>query len=373
MVPFDMSKFRDGVNKSLKIKDGYHDPTLWLDTGNYALNKMISNDFFKGVPLGKVTVLAGESGSGKSFIASGSLIKSAQKMGVLPIILDSEFALDEQWLQAVGVDTDPSKLMRFPVSLVDECAGIINEFMNQFTKTMEGVPLEEQQGVLFVIDSLGMLSTPTEVDQFASAGSGKGMVGDFGRKAKQLKALVTQCLKMFGPYKVGLVATNHTYKSQDMFNPDDVIAGGSGFIFASSIVIAMSKLKLKQDEDGNKVTDVLGIRSKMKCVKSRYAKPFEEVEVQIPYATGMSPYSGLFDMLLKKGMLVKEGNRYSYTCRDGTIIKEYRKNITNEQYDRMMMEWQDDDETTGIGNGLEDEADAHDAEKLSEIEDNTEE
>lgn len=349
MKPFDLSKFRKTINKSLKITDGYHDPEIWIDTGNYALNKMISGDFFKGVPLGKVTVFAGESGSGKSFVCSGNLVRSCQKAGILPVILDSEYAIDKAWLKALSVDVDQDKLMRFPVDLVDECATIIGDFMNQYIDDYAGVPKEEQQPVLFIIDSLGMLSTPTEVDQFQ-----KGeMKGDMGRKAKQLKALVTQCLKLMGPYNVGMVATNHTYKSQDMFNPDDVISGGSGFIFASSIVVAMQKLKLKEDADGNKTSQVHGIRSKMKCVKSRYAKPFEEVQVQIPYETGMSPFSGLFDMFESKGILTKEGNRFKYVCRDGTEIKKFRKEFSDDDYMRIMLEFDDSEDAAGVGTDLD--------------------
>jgi RecA/RadA recombinase len=106
---------------------------------------------------------------------------------------------------------------------------------------------------------------------------------------------------MFGSWNVGLVATNHTYASQDMFDPDDKISGGQGFIYASSIVIAMKKLKLKEDLDGNKVTDVRGIRAACKVMKTRYSKPFESVQVKIPYETGMNPYSGLVDLFEKKG------------------------------------------------------------------------
>ncbi len=350
MKPFDLSKFRKSINKSLKIVDGYHDPQIWIDTGNYALNMMISGDFFKGVPLGKVTVFAGESGSGKSFICSGNLVRSCQKAGILPIILDSEYAIDKAWLKALSVDVDPSKLMRFPVDQVDECATIIGGLMEQYNDDYAGEAAMNRQPILFIIDSLGMLSTPTEVDQF-----NKGeMKGDMGRKAKQLKALVTQALKLMGPYNVGLVATNHTYKSQDMFNPDDVISGGSGFIFASSIVVAMQKLKLKEDADGNKTSQVQGIRSKMKCVKSRYAKPFEEVTVQIPYETGMSPFSGLFDMFESKGVLTKDGNRYKYTCRDGTEIKKFRKEFADDDFMRIMTEWNDSDhDNIGVGTDLD--------------------
>jgi hypothetical protein len=146
-----------------------------------------------------------------------------------------------------------------------------------------------------------------------------------GRKPKALTALVRNCVNMFGSYNVGLVATNHTYASQDMFDPDDKISGGQGFIYASSIVVAMKKLKLKEDEDGNKISEVRGIRAACKVMKTRYAKPFESVQVKIPYETGMNPYSGLVDLSENKGLLKKDGNRLSFTTSDGEIIKYYRK------------------------------------------------
>jgi RecA/RadA recombinase len=174
---------------------------------------------------------------------------------------------------------------------------------------------------MFVIDSLGMLLTPTDVNQF-DAGE---MKGDLGRKPKALTALVRNCVNMFGSYNVGLVCTNHTYASQDMFDPDDKISGGQGFIYASSIVVAMKKMKLKEDEDGNKVSDVNGIRAGCKVMKTRYAKPFEGVQVKIPYTTGMSPYSGLVDLIEKKEMLKREGNSLVFTTSEGEIIKKFRK------------------------------------------------
>jgi hypothetical protein len=110
-----------------------------------------------------------------------------------------------------------------------------------------------------------------------------------------------------------------------MFDPDDKISGGQGFIYASSIVVAMKKLKLKEDEDGNKITEVKGIRAACKVMKTRYAKPFESVQVKIPYETGMNPYSGLVDLFEAKNMLKKEGNSLVYVTKDGEIIKQFRK------------------------------------------------
>jgi hypothetical protein len=130
---------------------------------------------------------------------------------------------------------------------------------------------------------------------------------------------------MFGSYNVGLIATNHSYASQDMFDPDDKISGGQGFIYASSIVVAMKKLKLKEDLDGNKTSSVNGIRAACKIMKTRYAKPFETLQIKIPYTTGMNPFSGLVEMFEDRGLMKKDGNSLRYDFTNGTSIKQFRK------------------------------------------------
>jgi RecA/RadA recombinase len=315
---FDISKFRKSITKSIDgLGIGFNDPTDWISTGNYALNYLISGDFYKGVPLGKVTVFAGESGAGKSYICSGNIIKAAQEQGIYVILVDSENYLDEKWLVDLGVDTSDDKLLKLNMAMIDDVAKTISEFMKEY-KVM---PDDVRPKVLFVIDSLGMLLTPTDVNQF-EAGE---MKGDMGRKPKALTSLVRNCVNMFGSWNVGMVCTNHTYASQDMFDPDDKISGGQGFVYASSIVVAMKKLKLKTDADGNKTTTVNGIRAACKIMKTRYAKPFEGVQVEIPYSTGMSPFSGLVDLFEAKGMLKKEGNSLVYTTTEGEVIKQFRK------------------------------------------------
>jgi RecA/RadA recombinase len=451
--PFDISKFRKSITKSIPgMSAGFHDPTDWISTGNYALNYLISGDFFKGVPLGKVTVFAGESGclpetaivkikykdianqfvnvgklkklvetsseieidtpdgfqkitawfdkgvlpmikittnaglittcatnhllqsvndqwilaenvavdmqlltlkgldivksvetvepmecydftvdhdnhrywgdgfsshnSGKSYICSGNIIKNAQEQGIFVILVDSENALDSTWLENLGVDTSEDKLLKLNMAMIDDVAKMISTFMTDYKAMNE----EDRPKVLFVLDSLGMLLDPASTKQFADG----DLKGDFGRKPKALKALVTNCVNQFASYGVGLLATNHTYVNQDQWEIDQVVSGGAGFVFASSILVLMRKLKLKVDEDGEKTKEVNGIRSICKVVKSRYSKPFEEVSLQIPYYEGMSPYSGLFD-LFEKTNLTKEGNRYVYTDLSGAPHKYFRK------------------------------------------------
>jgi hypothetical protein len=211
--------------------------------------------------------------------------------------------------------------------------------MKDYKDSYSDTPDEDRPKVLFVIDSLGMMMSPTELNQF-DAGD---MKGDMGRKAKALKSLVTNCVNMFGNYNIGLVATNHTYASQDMFDPDDKISGGQGMIYASSIVVAMKKLKLKLDADGNKTSQVHGIRAACKVMKTRYSKPFESVQIEIPYETGMSPYSGLVDFFDAKGALKKVGNRLEYTSPvTGEVVLKFRKAWAKNEddcLDTVMMEW----------------------------------
>ena len=326
---FDPSKFRNSLTKSIKgMSSGFNDPQDWISTGNFALNYLLSGDFRRGIPLGKVSVFAGESGAGKSYIVSGNIVKSAQEQGIFVVLIDSENALDETWLHALGVETTEDKILKLNMAMIDDVAKTISTFMDDYRSMNE----EDRPKVLFVVDSLGMLMSPTEVNQFEAG----DMKGDLGRKAKALKALVTNCVNMFGSYNVGMCVTNHTYASQDMFDPDDKISGGSGFVYASSMVVAMKKLKLKEDADGNKTSQVHGIRAACKVMKTRYAKPFEAVQVKIPYETGMDPYSGMFDLLEAKGLLEKQGNRYKYIDSNNVETLEYRKNWTGDKLEMIM-------------------------------------
>jgi len=338
--PFDVSKFRKSITKAVPgLSVGFNDPDTWISTGNYTLNKLISGDFHRGVPLGKVTVLAGESGAGKSYIAAGNIVKNAQDQGIFVVLIDSENALDEKWLHALEVDTSDEKLLKLNLAMIDDVAKVVSDFMKDYKSEYADKDHEDRPKVLFVIDSLGMLLTPTDVDQF-----NKGdMKGDMGRKPKALTALVRNTVNMFGEYNVGMVCTNHTYASQDMFDPDDKISGGQGFIYASSIVIAMRKLKLKVDADGNKTSDVHGIRAACKVMKTRYAKPFESVQVEIPYETGMSPHSGLVEFFEAKGVLKKTGNRLEYVSPvTGEVVTQFRKAWANNEegsLDKIMAEF----------------------------------
>lgn len=317
-----MIQKRTSIKNQTGVSVGFSNPTKWVSTGNYTLNYLMSGRFDRGVPLGKVAVFAGDSGAGKSYIVSGNIIKDAQRQGIYCVVIDTENALDEDWMRRLGVDTSEDKLHKLNMSLIDDIAKQISEITIGYREMYGDLPREERPGLLIVIDSLGMAMTPTEADQFQKG----DMKGDMGRKAKQLKALVTNCVNAFGDLNIGLVATNHTYASQDMFSPDPKISGGSGFVYASSMVVSMALRKLKEDAEGAKTSKVNGIRASCKVVKTRYNKPFEEVEIKIPYETGMNPYSGLTDLFENMEVLRKTGNRLAYVDVDtGEEITKFRK------------------------------------------------
>lgn len=137
------------------------------------------------------------------------------------------------------------------------------------------------------------------------------------KKLKVVKKIVNDDVKHVYDIEVD---TDHHYLLEN-----GIVSHNSGPIYASSIVLAMRKLKLKEDEDGNKISEVRGIRAQCKIMKTRYNKPFEEVTIKIPYEQGMDPYSGLTELFEQKGLLEKEGNRLSYTKLDGSQIKLFRK------------------------------------------------
>jgi len=323
---YDLSNLRKSITKNIPgLSLGFSNPKIWISTGNYSLNYRISGSFFKGIPLGKVTVMAGETGSGKSYICSGNLIREAQKMGIYCILIDTENALDSDWLERLGVDVSEDKLLKVNMSMIDDLAKFMSQLIKDYRENYKD-GLEESPGILVVVDSLGMMVSATDVEQFQKG----DMKGDMGRKPKQLAALVRNLVNSLGDLNIGLVATNHTYASQDQFDPEDKISGGQGFLYAASIVVAIKKLKLKEDEDGNKTSGVTGIRAKCKILKSRFSKPYEEVEIKIPWYTGMDPYSGLFDLFEQEEKLTREGNRYVYKFTSGETVKLFRKEFESD-------------------------------------------
>ncbi len=329
MKTVNTTKFLNQLNK-LNIPVGFSDPKIWIDSGNFALNRLISGDYNNGVPIGKVTMFAGEPASGKSLLAANVMRNAQKKHNTFILLLDSEGAGDKQWYINAGVDVEDN-FIRVPVFTVSDCTEVVSRFMKEVAE------VQPERSFLIVIDSLGMLETSTGQEKFL-----KGKTpGDQGQLAKQLKKFVKNCIYLIEQKNVGFLMTNHTYDSMDMFNPDQKITGGAGIIFASSIVIATRKYKLKEVHAEDEVatsTGVHGIRTIAMVYKSRFNKPFEKTTIEIPWSTGIDPHSGLIDMFETDGLLVKVGNMLSYTDKNSQEHKYFRKNIPTALLDQIMEE-----------------------------------
>lgn len=331
MKTFDVTKFRKTLTEKMNIPVGFSDPKIWINTGNYALNRLISGDYNKGIPLSKVTMFAGESGSGKSLLAAFAMSQAQKNDNAFIILLDSEGAGDRQWLLNAGVDLSEDKFIRIPVFTVDNVVSTLSEFVKGFKESGSDQP------ILIVLDSVGMLETETGQEKFLKGNN----AGDQGQLAKQLKKLVKNSVYLCEQTNIGFLFTNHTYDSQDMFNPDQKITGGAGIIYASSIVIATRKAKLKDTKEEHEMettTGVHGIKINVMVYKSRYNKPFEKTTIEVPWSTGIDPYSGLVEMFELDGLLQKSGNKLAYVDKNGEEHKHFRKRIPNELLDQIMSE-----------------------------------
>lgn len=359
MKPFDLSKLRKNITKNIEgVSFGFTQPTVWFSSGCYALNWLLTKDFKKAFPLdGKINMLAGSSSSGKSYICSGNVVRDALFKNVPVILIDTEDRLDEEWMKNIGVDINNENLTRIQTNSIENVMQIVSEASTSYKEQFKDVDYNEQPGLLFIIDSLGALYANDEIDRY---NQGSLSMTDGMRRAGAITRMVNSILSNIASTKMGMICTNHVYATTDMYS-DDVIPGGQKLIFLTTQILQMNKLKLKaKDVEGDKIegasdSDVVGIRSKCKVYKSNWNKCFESVEVQIPYTTGMNPYSGLFDLFESQGVLVKDGNQYVYSNLETgeQVFKKFRKNITNEDYDMIMeafMKKQDNDKLAKIAN-----------------------
>ena len=298
----------DGVNVGVKA------PTHWYTTGNYALNKRLSGSYFKAIPEGRITAFVGPAGSGKSFLTANAMAQ-AQVDGAHVIAMDSENALDMKFLGKIGVKTDEESLTYIQVGTIEDVNSTCAEFFSTYEKAYGRYNYEAPR-IFIVLDSLAMLSTSTEEDNYDKGGVVKG---DQGQRAKRTKAMLRMILSRIARLPITFVITDHVY-------PADPMAGDGNWAitnstkFFPSIIGLVTRLKLREE------TEVIGVRMRVETYKSRFAVLGGKVELEVPYSSGMSPYSGLLDLLETDGVVKKGGAWYTCTLPEGEF-KFQRKQL----------------------------------------------
>lgn len=299
-------------------------PRYWYSTGNYVLNRIISGSFYKGVPQGRITNLAGPSGAGKSFVAA-NLVKSAQEAGASVLIVDSENALDDEFMGKIGVDTKRDDYLYAGVSTIHQTTAVVSAFIKGYRKDYGNDP--DAPPVFILIDSLDMLITDTEQDNY-----NKGVQkGDQGQKNKQLKQMLRTFVQDIKLLNVVMVVTSQVYKNQDVTNGEGLYIVADAVKFSASQIVLLTKLKLKDKT----TADIHGIRMKCEGNKTRFTKPFQTVTIEVPYETGMDPYSGLKEVAVEMGSVIKKG---SYWVIAPTGEQKYEKDFTVEDWERIVLD-----------------------------------
>ncbi len=281
----------------------------FIDTGSYALNALYSGSIFKGMPANKISALAGEEATGKTFFALGivkNFLDTNEK--ALSIIFESEGSITKEILSSRGVDT--KRVLIVPVET-------IQQFKTQAIRVVENhlaTPEADRRPLILVLDSLGMLSTTKEM---TDSNSGKE-VKDMTRTAEIKAAFRVLTLKL-SKAKIALLVTNHVYQTMGMF-PTKEMGGGSGLKYSANNIIALSKSKNK-DNDGT----VTGIFIRCKNLKSRLTKENTEASVMLSYDKGLDRYYGLIDLAVEYGIFKKVSTKIEVA--DGTT--HFEKHIIN--------------------------------------------
>lgn len=283
----------------------------FIDTGNYLLNAQISGDVLKGLPGNKLTILAGPSQTGKTFITQ-EIVKSAQLQGYDIIYYDTEGAQDLDSLKRRNLDL--SKLMLIKLNTVEA----LNESMMELTEN-----LKDGDKVLIVVDSLGMLSTRKEIEDTKQRKEAKDMT-----RAAAIKEFVRVNVLSLNLKNIPFVVINHTYAQVGMFVSGQKQSGGSGAEYSPSVSLFLKK---KKDKASNGT--VIGAIITSTLDKGRLSKPYTEIELNINYTSGLSRYSGLLNEALE-GHFIEKGSKkgsFSYKGEELTV-----KTITKEFFEDLL-------------------------------------
>lgn len=313
-----MNSFLQDIVKESKnefagvVADGVEagDVSTFIDSGSYIFNALLSGSIYGGLPANKITAIAGESATGKTFFALGlckSFLDANPDGGV--VYFETESALTKDMIEERGIDG--KRIVMMPVTTVQEFRTEAIRIVDKYLEQKE----EDRQPLMFVLDSLGMLSTTKEIEDTADGKETRDMT-----RSQLVKAAFRVLTLKLGKAKVPMVVTNHTYDQMGTMFPQKVMGGGSGLQYAASTIVFLSK---KKDKEG---TEVVGNIIHCKLNKSRLTKENSMVDVSLKYKGGLSRWYGLLELAEEAGIFKKVATRFELP--DGA--KLYGKQILSE-------------------------------------------
>ena len=276
------------------VSDGASgDVDSFIDTGSYIFNALLGGSIHRGLPSNKITAIAGESATGKTFFVLGMCKNFLDKNpdgGV--IFFESESAVTKDIIEERGIDS--GRMVIMPVTTVQEFR---HQAITVLDRYIEQDP-SDRKPLLLVLDSLGMLSTTKEMEDTQAGKETRDMT-----RAQIVKAAFRVLTLKLGKAKVPLIITNHTYDVVGSMFPQKEMGGGSGLKYAASSIIYLSKRK---EKDG---TEIIGNIIHCKNYKSRLTKENKVVDVRLTYDKGLDRYYGLLDLALKHNIFKQVSTR----------------------------------------------------------------
>ena len=264
----------------------------YVDTGSYIFNALCSGSIYGGIPSNKVTALAGESSTGKTFFALSvvrNFLDANPKGGV--IYFETESAISKEMIESRGIDSQ--RMVLFPVSTIEEFRTQACRIVDKYMKEPKREPM------MFVLDSLGMLSTSKEMEDVANDKQVRDMT-----KSQSIKGAFRVLTLKLGQAKIPMIVTNHTYDVIGSYVPTKEMGGGTGLKYAASTIIYLGK---KKEKDG---TTLVGNIIKCEAKKSRLTKEGSKVETRLYFdERGLDKYYGLLELGEQYGVFERKGNR----------------------------------------------------------------
>lgn len=284
-------------------------PTWWVSTGSFLLNKIISGRYNGGlVAQGRISGVTGPSSAGKSFIIANT-IREAQAKGMGVLVLDSENALDDDFVGAIGVDVSRDDYIYRGISSIPQATKLVSGFIKEYRA--EG----ETQPFLIVLDSIDALRTGSQEEHYAKG----DQKGDQGQHAKQVKDMLAPWMHDIKSLNIAILVAKQVFQEQDPMlakNPQTAWKFTESTKYALSNILLVTKFMLK-DEGAKKIpgrsdTQYAGIRLKAYGMKTRFTKPFQSVSIEVPYETGINPYDGILGVAVSMGVVEQNGAWYTF-------------------------------------------------------------
>jgi RecA/RadA recombinase len=290
----------------------------WVDTGSYVLNAIVSGSLFGGIPKGRVTMLAGESMTGKSLFVQKILAK-AQQEGLTAVIFDTENAIDPEGAARLGLDIANVKYV--PCISIEQTRNALFKFLTAVKeKKLEGK-------FIIAIDSLGNLQSELELARMGKDSTSS----DMGTKARAMKSLMQTCTNLGAVTQTTILCTNHVYDDPSAMFPsiEKHMPGGKACVYLPSVTVQLARKPMKSDDGKTTDSDLAvgqksyaGIIIRALTRKNRFIKQYLEGEMYLSFANGLDRYYGLLDLAVGFGIIVQAGA--TYALEDGTKLGYYK-------------------------------------------------